>query len=124
MKLSDNEIIKALENLTYGGHSCGKCKHQVKKGDEKCGIKGCNIARNALDLINRLKAENERVEKELMKCNLEKEMLHQIVEEIESEAIKEFVAKLKKEALKHKIFPFDSCVDFDDINNLVKEMTE
>ena len=40
------------------------------------------------------------------------------------EGIKEFAERLKKEALKHKIFPLDSCVDIDDINNLVKEMTE
>ena len=63
--MTDNEIIKALGNLTYGGHSCGKCKHQVEKGDERCGIKGCNIARNALDLINRLKAEKEKCESQM-----------------------------------------------------------
>ena len=66
--MTDNEIIKALGNLTYGGHSCGKCKHQVEKGDERCGIKGCNIARNALDLINRQQAEIEKKSKAVVKA--------------------------------------------------------
>ena len=61
--MTDNEIIKALEGVTYGGNSCAECKHKVSKGDERCGLKGCNIARNALDLINRQQAEIERFRK-------------------------------------------------------------
>lgn len=39
------------------------CKHKIDKGDNRCGIKGCNIAQQALDLINRQQAEIERLQK-------------------------------------------------------------
>ena len=55
---TDNEIKKALERMTYGGHSCMHCKDGITKGDDNCGLRGCKIGRNALDLINRLEKEN------------------------------------------------------------------
>lgn len=57
--MKDNEIIKALGSMKFGGHSCLECKHKKVKGDNRCGIKGCHIAQDALDLINRQKAEIE-----------------------------------------------------------------
>lgn len=63
-KLTDNEIIKALSNMTYGGHYCSKCKYDNGKGDDRCGLKGCKIARYALDLITRQQAENENLKVE------------------------------------------------------------
>ena len=57
--MTDNEIIKALSNMTYGGHYCSKCKYDNGKGDDRCGLKGCKIARYALDLITRQQAEKE-----------------------------------------------------------------
>lgn len=59
--MTDKEIIKALANMSYGGHTCTKCKFEISKGDERCGLKGCNIARNAIDLINRQNAEIKRL---------------------------------------------------------------
>ena len=59
-KFTDEEVIKALATVSYGGHSCGKCKFKQYKtinGDDRCGLKGCNICRLALDLIDRQKAE-------------------------------------------------------------------
>ena len=61
-KLTYKEIIKALPNMTYGGHYCARCKYDNGKGNDRCGVKGCKIARYALDLINRLQAENEKNE--------------------------------------------------------------
>ena len=61
--MKDNEIIKDLSNekyMTFGGHGCVRCKYRYHTGDERCGIKGCKIARNALNLINRQKEEIER----------------------------------------------------------------
>ena len=47
--------------MTYGGHYCAKCKYDNGKGNDRCGLKGCKIARYALDLINHLQAEVERL---------------------------------------------------------------
>ena len=92
-----------------------------------------NILKETLDLINRQKAiieksekvehfadktidtanaEIERLEKELLKCKLEKEMLYQTVEEIKSEAIKEFA-----EMLKEKSYPFPCAIGVESSNN-------
>ena len=88
-RLTDEQVVKALECCYGSAHD--KCRNCPLENVAFCEEELQNLN---LDLINRLKAENERVEKELMKCNLEKEMLHQIVEEIESEAIKEFAERL------------------------------
>jgi hypothetical protein len=53
-KPTDSDIKKALSNMTYGGHYCAKCKYDNGKGEDRCGLKGCKIARYALDLINLL----------------------------------------------------------------------
>ena len=63
-KLTDKEIVKALPKVRYGGHGCAKCKYDNGKGEDRCGLKGCKIARYALDLINRLQEENERLKTE------------------------------------------------------------
>ena len=57
-KFTDEEIIKALSGIFYGG-ACIGCRYGITKGEDRCGLKGCKIARRAIDLINRLKAENE-----------------------------------------------------------------
>ena len=126
--MSDKEIIKALK--------C--CSH--RNGDLPCeGCPAYSIAQmcmedlmsDAIDLITHQKAEIERLEKELMKCKLEKEMMYQTVKEIKSEATKEFAERLKEGELYMRInFPNtkngieDYIVLSDDIDNLVKEMTE
>ena len=111
--MTDNEIIKALE-CCRDNSRCYTCP--------RLGMNCCMnlLMRNALDLINSQKAENERLEKELMKCKLEKEMLYQNVEEIKSEAIKKFAEELKN------YFSISECY-LDIINiidNFVKEMME
>lgn len=37
--MTDNEIIKALPTILYGGHSCIKCKYEIDNCDDRCGIK-------------------------------------------------------------------------------------
>ena len=61
--MTDEQIVKALPTVAYGGHSCNKCKYKYEKGECRCGLKGCRITRNALDLINRQQAEIERLHK-------------------------------------------------------------
>ena len=97
--MTDNEIIKELNlHIDY-------------------------FSRETLDLINRQMAEIERLEKELMKCKLEKELLYNVSVEKQNIAIKEFAERLK-EKLQWDV-EFDNKLVFErDIDNLVKEMTE
>lgn len=60
--MTDNEIIKALECCTKG-LECKNCPANPHKGNY--GYCTGLLLKDALDLINRLQAENERLEKEL-----------------------------------------------------------
>ena len=62
--MTDNEIIKALSEMLYAGNSCVTCKYDNGRGDDRCGFCGCKIARSAVDLINRQKAEIEMLQAE------------------------------------------------------------
>lgn len=121
--MTDN-IIKALECCSKA-LGCGKC---FVFGDEECK---CALIGFALDLINRQKAEIERL-KECPKCIYEYDgntteyciqgpcLNFKTVEQIKSEAYKEFAERLKEEALPK--CNWDDCVDVEDIDNLLKEM--
>ena len=126
--MTDNEIINALNgNIS-----------NAKKIDCKVWSIEVYKLENALDLINRQKANIESLEKELMKCKLEKEMLHQTVEEIKSEAKKEFAEELEYfilnediEVVKPKCKDYESYINGanqfryqikNGINNLVKKL--
>lgn len=130
-ELKDDEIIKALPMVAYAGHYCNKCKYKIEKGDFRCGLKGCRITRDALDLINRQKTEIERLQNilkngcELSRC-INKGWL-------QSEAIKEFAEKVYRFFCKIQNWKkFKSAVLFngecdwlkEKFDNLVKEMTE
>ena len=65
--MTEKEIIQALGSeryMAYGGHHCIHCKYRYKKGEGKCGERGCRIAGNALQLILRLQDENEQLREE------------------------------------------------------------
>ena len=96
-KLTDSKIVKALSNMTYGGHYCAKCKYDNGKGEDRCGLKGCKIARYALDLINRLQAENERLNKD--KENLAYSFANAVGQKMtaKAEAYTECIEKAKEE---------------------------
>lgn len=114
MEYTDEEIINVLERC-ISSITCLDCP----LADGEC----MKLPVHELDLITRQKAEIERLEKELMKCKLEKEMLYQTVEEIKSEAIKEFADRLKNLWYDNR---YDSPdIEFDYfVDNLVKEMTK
>ena len=63
-KMKPEDVINALEKMTYGGHSCTDCKYSKKRGEDRCGLKGCRIAQNALALLREKDAEIERLTKE------------------------------------------------------------
>ena len=118
--MTDNEIIKALE-CCAGDDGCDVCP--MYKPSSECITE---LQGKALDLINRQKAENERLNKEVNKQQLRRQIRRQMyrstVEEIKSEAIKEFAERLKKK-YKHNKTSITSLVTlFDNINNLVNEM--
>lgn len=142
-ELKDEEIIKAMPTISYGGHSCEKCKYRHIKDGHRCGLEGCFIARNALDLINRLKVKNEKNEniirladKTIETRNAEIERLQKAIKvqdivieqqdyklkRAKTEAIKEFWEKLKERRQWDVDIPeyvFTASGD-----NLVKEMAE
>lgn len=53
--MTDAEVIKALPQIKYGG--CKGCTYGILSGDDRCGMKGCKIARDALTLIQRQQAD-------------------------------------------------------------------
>lgn len=145
--MTDNEIIKALECCIDSSTvlACADCPLLDTKqclGKPKTYVSNF-IVEQALDLINRLKADvnnyrtrvgnqreelarlNEQVNEQKaeiealeMKCE---KTLYNLVERTKSEAIKEFAENLKDY---HKNYEGFCVVDDDDIDNLVAEMTE
>ena len=108
MNLTDNEIIKALECCNEKARGCEECP--MIERDGSC-IKF--LTREALNLINRQRAEIERLQNMLAA-----ECQHSI--EFRNNTIKEFAERLKKDShLKYTTGePFVREVD-----NLVKEMS-
>ena len=128
MKMNDNEIIKALQWLIFNFPLLEKPKDET---DKICNCINLYCT-NALDLINRQKAEIERLQKEgkeAVSCFTRMESLYKIkckeLEIAKAEAVKELIERLEDERY---ILPYagqDRVVVFeDDINKIAKEMTE
>ena len=102
--MTDEQIIKAVE-VCRTPDTCRGCPyHELYTA--RCV---CELMKDVFDLINRQKAKIERE-----------------INQIKSEAIKEFAEQLKGYAIgengsKEKAYFF---VEVQDIDNLVKEMTE
>ena len=116
-KLMDEEIIKALE-CCGKEYSCERCILNTwlnKKRDCVGTILG-----GAFDLINRQKAEIERLKAEIRNTDNALASLDRPLIEVKSEAYKEFAERLKGKAL----VPYGclSVVCGCDIDNLLKEM--
>ena len=132
-KLTDKDIIKALPNMTYGSHYCLKCKYDNGKGNDRCGLKGCKIARYALDLITRQWAKIDEFMKETAVTTLLDDAVvytptledyNKFKKKFKSEAAKEFAEKIKE--FMHNKFKALDEYEFEyiterDIDNLVKE---
>ena len=129
--MTDDEIIKALN------YCCGN----IKNNDEECqedmcyqvclpesreeGIRWCRewLMKDALDLINRQKAEIERL-REIANHKCQK-CVSRTIECAKSEAIKEFAERLKHFIIPQKADGYTREIVLKrDIDNLVKEMTE
>lgn len=137
--MTDNEIIKALE-CCFKMESCGHCPLYSTDPD----IKECTttLSKNALDLINRQKAEIEKA-KRYVKTALtilsesklygepitDMSVFQKYIDKLNARAIKEFAERLKEKAQSHSC-RYNGCVygitavEIKEIDNLVKEMTE
>lgn len=86
--MTDAEIIKALECCCSNNiDSCEECPIKIE-----CYTETIDCKKEALDLINRQKAEIERLQKE----NNQFADIGKMYSEIKAEAIKEFAERVKK----------------------------
>lgn len=109
-KTTDADIIKALE-CCFVNSNCNGCP---QLGKSRCLQTACE---NAVYFINRLKAENERLDKLVVEKHKEINRLDDYMQYVKAEAIKEFAERLKEDA-----YPNELYVEVEDIDNLVKEM--
>ena len=132
--MNDNDIIKALECCSYGDEiKCRECP-----ADDCILSCGNKLSKQALDLIDRQKAENEilkdlityqkqEIKEKEQKYNQAVDDMFGLIEttrneiaEAKSEAIKEFADRLKE---KFSNEDYMLCYyDKDIIDNLVKEI--
>lgn len=112
--MTDKQIIKAV-GICRTPDSCKGCPYH------ELYIAGCVCAlmKDVFDLINRQAAEIES----LKHRKTELQIRNQELQHEKSEAIKEFAEKLK-EKVSRGFWDELAYVDVDDIDNLVKEMTE
>ena len=98
--MTDNEIIKALRlHQQTGVNSCDECPYKGKM---------CNIilTRDALDLINRQKAEIEMLQKAIKVQDIMIEQQDYKLKQAKSEAIKEFAKRVKKVIIDELVVDF------------------
>lgn len=120
--MNESEIIQYLDK---------KIEKYVKSIYHRACIVNVDVIQEILLLMNHKNIQIKKSQDELIKCKLEKEMLHQTMEEIKSEAIKEFAERLKDELRLDDdcgYHCYDCCYECKDyvpvVDNLVKEMTE
>jgi hypothetical protein len=115
-KFTDDEIIKALECCADEDAACSDCPLGI---DYDCRQRLCLCA---LETINHLNEENERITLEYAGfkagVNHFADISKMLYNEARAEAIREFAERLKAEVLLADFYSVD------DIDNLVKEMTE
>ena len=110
--MTDNDIIKALE-------FCSHCECNNEKTETECPLINMPFCKNylrkqSLALINRQKAEIERLQREKYPH------IDNVIKEERAEAIKEFAERLKEDAL--DIPMYGRVVREFDIEYRVKEM--
>lgn len=118
--MTDNDIIKALECCGCDNYQCDNCPYAYKT---------CTVYKDSLDLINRQKAEIERLREEtaeLIDDRYATQLLCHLIKKeddtrnVRSDAIKEFAERLKIYSCRLK--DGHDMVDVICIDNLVKEM--
>ena len=114
--MSDNEIIKAADACVRG--DCIGCSHNSEDSSIVCRDK---LIEDMRDLINRQKADIERLKANLREDSEAILALNHELLRVKTEAIKEFAERLKID-FGHGVLGMSSVAAI--IDNLVKEMTE
>ena len=119
--MTDEQIINNLKCCVKLISDCSQCSYRFNEDIEF----DCEevLVQDTLDLINRQKVEIERLEKELHLAKVEISKHFDYSDGAANEAIKEFAALLKG-YLRLNLPERTSVVTADDIDKLVKEMTE
>ena len=116
-KLTDNEIKKALNVCVGMQNDCGDCPLlEYSKASDECMTE---LMSNALDLINRLQADNERLRNHIQEGIDLAKQIPEMIATAKAEAYKEFAERVKKLRGNYTGYAFDK--KFDD---LLKELTE
>ena len=119
--MTDNEIIKAMQCVMGNDVSCSECEYQKVLPFPSCRNM---CAKNALGLINRQKAEIERLKKNIDGLNI---FTTDYIKVIRLQVMKEFVEEFKRKAtVVHKTHSgkYWYEIDDDEIDNILKEMME
>ena len=90
---------------------CDDCPHSFSKNNQESNV--CKICEfnQALDLINRQKAEIERLKEECSCLGCENEWLKAHLEQAKAEAIKEVIARVKEYVNPDISFEFRKWLD-------------
>lgn len=118
--MTDNEIIKALECCTDESYeNCNECPYST----DTLSCERLKLLEDSLDLINRQKAEIERLKKEVSIARDAYISIQDRYEHTKAEAYKEFAERLNEEAQIADCFDsYNMVVGTHFIDNLLKEM--
>ena len=134
--MTDNEIVKALECCARS--ECADCKNCPLDSLNRNDCYSIILHQHSLDLINRQKAEIERLKnavpsnKYACRVAVKNGVIYThtledyewLIGDIGEEAIKEFAERLKSELTPYPECEFKETITSKQIDNLVKEMTE
>ena len=118
--MTDNEIIKALECCTDESYeNCNECPYST----DTLSCERLKLLEDSLDLINRQKAEIERLKKEVSVARDAYISIQDRYEHTKTEAYKEFAERLNEGAQIADCFDsYNMVVGTHFIDNLLKEM--
>ena len=118
--MTDNEIIKALECCTDESYeNCNECPYST----DTLSCERLKLLEDSLDLINRQKAEIERLKKEVSVARDAYISIQDRYEHTKNEAYKEFAERLNEKAQIADCFDsYNMVVGTHFIDNLLKEM--
>ena len=118
--MTDNEIIKALECCTDESYeNCNECPYST----DTLSCKRLKLLEDSLELINRQKAEIERLKKEVSVARDAYISIQDRYEHTKAESYKEFAERLNEKAQIADCFDsYNMVVGTHFIDNLLKEM--
>lgn len=118
--MTDNEIIKALECCTDESYeNCNECPYST----DTLSCKRLKLLEDSLELINRQKAEIERLKKKVSVARDAYISIQDRYEHTKAESYKEFAERLNEKAQIADCFDsYNMVVGTHFIDNLLKEM--